>query len=79
MVHFGTRKGAPLHDERGGLIVLLDGAHSDPRALQDAGVDAMGFGNEKERRNARLVNPERAGVLIAQCCHKRRIGNAWSV
>jgi membrane complex biogenesis BtpA family protein len=49
MVHLGALPGAPLHDAKGGLPALLDGARRDLAALQAAGVDAVMFGNENDR------------------------------
>lgn len=49
MVHFGALPGAPLYDRDGGLDALLEGARKDLHALQDAGFDAVMFGNENDR------------------------------
>jgi uncharacterized protein len=49
MVHFGALPGSPLHDAKGGLDALIAGARKDLKALQDAGVDAVMFGNENDR------------------------------
>ena len=49
MVHLGALPGSPLHDAKGGLNALLDGAVKDLDALQTAGVDAVMFGNENDR------------------------------
>ena len=49
MVHFGALPGSPLHDDRAGLDGLVESAHSDLVALQDAGFDAVMFGNENDR------------------------------
>lgn len=49
MVHFGALPGAPLHDADAGLAGLLEGVRKDLKALQDAGVDAVMFGNENDR------------------------------
>src|SRR5262245_45809221 len=49
MVHLGALPGAPLYDREGGLDALLDGARKDLHALQDAGFDAVMFGNENDR------------------------------
>jgi len=49
MVHFGALPGAPLHDGAAGLAGLVDGARADLRALQQAGFDAVMFGNENDR------------------------------
>lgn len=49
MVHFGALPGAPLYDATAGLDGLLAGVRQDLKALQDAGVDAVMFGNENDR------------------------------
>ena len=49
MVHLGALPGAPLHDAQAGLAGLLAGARADLKALQDAGFDAVMFGNENDR------------------------------
>jgi uncharacterized protein len=49
MVHFGALPGAPLYDADAGLAGLLAGVRKDLKALQDAGVDAVMFGNENDR------------------------------
>ena len=46
MVHIGALPGAPLHDPS---LDLLAAARADLHALQDAGVDAVMFGNENDR------------------------------
>lgn len=49
MVHFGALPGTPLFDGEAGLEGLLAGVRKDLKALQDAGVDAIMFGNENDR------------------------------
>lgn len=49
MVHLGALPGSPLHDHAGGLEVLVENARKDLAALQDAGFDAVMFGNENDR------------------------------
>ena len=46
MVHIGALPGSPLHDPG---VDLLAAARADLRALQDAGFDAVMFGNENDR------------------------------
>ncbi|WP_299700065.1 BtpA/SgcQ family protein [uncultured Tateyamaria sp.] len=46
MVHIGALPGAPLHDPS---LDLLAAARADLTALQDAGFDAVMFGNENDR------------------------------
>jgi membrane complex biogenesis BtpA family protein len=49
MVHLGALPGAPLHDPSSGLEGLVTAARADLIALQDAGFDAVMFGNENDR------------------------------
>jgi membrane complex biogenesis BtpA family protein len=49
MVHFGALPGSPLYDAEGGVEALIDGVEKDLDALQQAGVDAVMFGNENDR------------------------------
>jgi uncharacterized protein len=49
MVHFGALPGAPLYDAAKGVDGLIEGCRKDLKALQDAGVDAVMFGNENDR------------------------------
>lgn len=49
MVHLGALPGTPLYDGDAGLEGLLEGARKDLHALQDAGFDAIMFGNENDR------------------------------
>ena len=47
MVHLGALPGAPLH--QGSMEAILDAARADLIALQEAGFDAVMFGNENDR------------------------------
>lgn len=49
MVHLGALPGAPLHDFEAGMEGLVTAARADLKALQDAGFDAVMFGNENDR------------------------------
>ncbi len=49
MAHFGALPGTPLYDETAGVDGLLDTVRADLIALQDAGFDAVMFGNENDR------------------------------
>jgi uncharacterized protein len=49
MVHFGALPGTPLYEADAGLDGLIAGCRKDLKALQDAGVDAVMFGNENDR------------------------------
>ena len=49
MVHLGALPGTPLYDAAGGVERLVAEARADLEALQQAGVDAVMFGNENDR------------------------------
>ena len=49
MVHFGALPGAPLYDEAAGIEGLTAAVRADLLALQEAGFDAVMFGNENDR------------------------------
>ena len=49
MVHFPALPGSPLYNSKLGLDYIIDCAEKDLLALQDAGVDAIMFGNENDR------------------------------
>ncbi len=49
MVHLAALPGTPLYDASGGVDAIVEAARRDLRALQEAGVDAVMFGNENDR------------------------------
>jgi membrane complex biogenesis BtpA family protein len=49
MVHLPPLPGSPLYDPDGGMQKIIDVAARDIGALQQAGVDAVMFGNEGDR------------------------------
>ena len=49
MVHFGALPGAPLYDAEAGIEGLVRSARQELAALQNAGFDAVMFGNENDR------------------------------
>jgi membrane complex biogenesis BtpA family protein len=49
MVHLAPLPGSPLHDPEGGIRKIIDAAAGDITALQEAGIDAIMFGNEGDR------------------------------
>lgn len=65
MVHFGALPGSPLYDAEAGLEGLLDGARKDLHALQNAGVDAVMFGNENDRPYAFDVDAASTATMAA--------------
>ena len=56
MVHFPALPGSPLYDEKKGLGFILNSINSDLKNLQNAGVDAVMFGNENDRPYELNVN-----------------------
>lgn len=65
MVHLGALPGTPLYDGDAGLEGLLDGARKDLHALQDAGFDAIMFGNENDRPYAFEVDVASTATMAA--------------
>ena len=49
MVHFPALPGSPLYDADAGLNGIVEAIRKDLIALQEAGVDAVMFGNENDR------------------------------
>ena len=49
MVHFPALPGSPLYDEKKGLDYIFNSIQADVKNLQNAGVDAIMFGNENDR------------------------------
>jgi len=49
MVHFKALPGTPLYDREAGIDGIVESARRDLSALQDAGFDAVMFGNENDR------------------------------
>lgn len=49
MVHLQALPGTPLFDPQAGVDGIVEGAARDLAALQDAGFDAVMFGNENDR------------------------------
>jgi membrane complex biogenesis BtpA family protein len=49
MVHLNALPGSPLYDQAGGVEAIVEAARKDLKALQDADVDAVMFGNENDR------------------------------
>jgi len=56
MVHLPALPGTPLYDSKSGLENIVTSAQQDLIALQDAGVDAIMFGNENDRPYELKVN-----------------------
>ena len=69
MVHLGALPGAPLHDAAAGLAGLLTAARADLHALQNAGFDAVMFGNENDRPyefNVDIASTATMAMIIGQ-------------
>ncbi|MEM6713261.1 MAG: BtpA/SgcQ family protein, partial [Pseudomonadota bacterium] len=49
MVHLAAMPGTPLYDANAGIDGMIEAARKDLGALQQAGVDAVMFGNENDR------------------------------
>ena len=56
MVHLPALPGSPLYNHKLGLDHILESAEKDIISLQDAGVDAIMFGNENDRPYEFKVN-----------------------
>lgn len=63
MVHLGALPGSPLHDPDKGLEGLVADAAKDLRALQEAGFDAVMFGNENDRPYEFSVDPASTATM----------------
>jgi uncharacterized protein len=63
MVHFGALPGSPLYDQESGIEGLIDGVAKDLHALQEAGVDAVMFGNENDRPYEFSVDPASTATM----------------
>lgn len=63
MVHLGALPGAPLYDAERGLAALVEDAARDLGALQDAGFDAVMFGNENDRPYELQVDPASTAAM----------------
>ncbi|MEP1198924.1 BtpA/SgcQ family protein [Tateyamaria sp.] len=62
MVHLGALPGTPLHDP---AFDLVKGARADLLALQDAGFDAVMFGNENDRPYELSVDTASTAAMAA--------------
>ena len=73
MVHFPALPGSPLYDPKFGLDYILESTEKDLLALQNAGVDAVMFGNENDRPyefNANLSTTSVMAYIIGQLKNK---------
>lgn len=63
MAHLLPLPGTPLYDAEGGIDVNVDAVLRDVEALQQAGVDAIMFGNEGDRPYVTRANPETLAAM----------------
>lgn len=65
MVHLGALPGSPLYDPEAGVDGLVAAARRDLLALQDAGFDAVMFGNENDRPYELNVDTASSATMAA--------------
>jgi membrane complex biogenesis BtpA family protein len=65
MVHVPALPGAPLHDRRGGMELVVERTKADLERLQAAGFDAVMFCNENDRPYVFEVGPEIVAAMSA--------------
>ena len=63
MVHLPALPGSPLYDSKLGLDHIIQVAEKDLTSLQDAGVDAVMFGNENDRPYEFNVNQASSSTM----------------
>ena len=63
MVHLGALPGTPLFDREAGLEGIVAGAAKDLASLQNAGFDAVMFGNENDRPYEFDVDPASTATM----------------
>lgn len=63
MVHFPALPGSPLYNEKLGLDFIIDSIAKDLINLQNAGVDAVMFGNENDRPYEFNVNTANTSTM----------------
>ena len=63
MAHLQPLPGTPLYDADGGIDANVDAVLRDVEALQQAGVDAIMFGNEGDRPYVTRANPESLAAM----------------
>ena len=63
MVHLPALPGSPLYDSKLGLDHIIQVAEKDLISLQDAGVDAVMFGNENDRPYEFNVNQASSSTM----------------
>ncbi len=63
MVHLGALPNSPLYDSEGGIDAIINSARDDLLALQNAGFDAVMFGNENDRPYEFNVDPASTATM----------------
>jgi uncharacterized protein len=63
MAHLLPLPGTPLYDSDGGIDANVEAVVRDVEALQQAGVDALMFGNEGDRPYVTRANPETLAAM----------------
>ena len=63
MIHLPALPGSPLYNDKKGLDYILESAEKDLISLQNAGVDAIMFGNENDRPYEFKVNPATTSTM----------------
>ncbi|MDD9908785.1 MAG: BtpA/SgcQ family protein [Ahrensia sp.] len=63
MVHLPALPGSPLYDEQGGMEAIIEAARADLSALQQAGFDAVMFGNENDRPYELVVDTASSAAM----------------
>src|SRR3546814_10631654 len=63
MIHLNPLPGAPLYDAAAGVEGIVAAARRDLKALQDADVDAVMFGNENDRPYELKVDPASTATM----------------
>lgn len=63
MAHLLPLPGTPLYDADGGIDANVEAVLRDVEALQQAGVDAIMFGNEGDRPYVTQANPETLAAM----------------
>ena len=69
MVHLLPLPGTPLYDAEGGVDAIVDAARKDLKALQDADVDAVMFGNENDRPYELSVDTASTATMALSLIH----------
>lgn len=72
MVHLAAMPGTPLYDPDAGVAGMIAAARADLSALQDAGFDAVMFGNENDRPYEFAVDTATTATMACVIGHLAR-------